>query len=79
LGRARVPRSLHGAQAEFGAGKGGIADPTAHSGGGTSKEDVAAAPRQLARRASRLKSTGSLGSATAATRSRTSRSTASAR
>src|SRR5215472_4396321 len=33
-------------QAEFGAGKGGIADPAAHSGGGAGKKDVAAAARQ---------------------------------
>src|SRR6516165_10881204 len=35
-----------GPQAELGAGKGGIADPAAHSGGGAGKTDVAAATRQ---------------------------------
>ena len=36
----------HRAQAEFGAGKGGIADPAAQARGGAGKEDVAAAARQ---------------------------------
>src|SRR5262249_50750218 len=36
----------YGAQAKFGAGKGGITDPTANSSGGAGKENIAAAARR---------------------------------
>src|SRR5260370_30683471 len=51
--RAKLARRAlrYSAQAEFGAGKGGIADPAAHSRSGAGKEDIAAAaPQHQARR-----------------------------